>query len=50
MSHTGSWGPKVLHCASDRAFFNPDPTKNGTATFNLSRPISVPADYQTDDR
>ena len=46
MSHTGSWGPKLLHCASDRAFFNPDPTKNGTATFNLSRPIHVPSDYQ----
>lgn len=45
MSHTGTWGPKVLHLASDKAAVNPDPTKNGTATFNLSRPIYVPADY-----
>lgn len=46
MSHTGSWSPKVLHLASDKAAFNPNTQTNSTATFTLSRPIHVPADYQ----
>ena len=45
MSHTGSYGPKVLHCASDKARFNADTTKNSSASFVLSRPIEVPSDY-----
>lgn len=45
MSHTGSWGPKVIHCASDKASSNRNTLTNSTATFNLSRPIEVPSDY-----
>ena len=46
MSHTGSWAPKLIHLASDRAQLNRDTTKNSSATFTLARPIHVPADYQ----
>lgn len=46
MSHTGNWAPKVIHCASDFTPNNPDRSLNSTATFQLSRPVYVPADYQ----
>lgn len=45
MSHTGHFAPRLLHLESSRARYNPDTTKNSSATFGLSRPITVPADY-----
>lgn len=45
-SQAGSWAPKLLHLSSSNARFISNPLTMSSATFIMSKPISVPQDYQ----